>query len=179
MNWSPSPSIRQNTWTRVFLVSVVAVCSFLSGCHRVPREMTVADVATVRNAVIESLKSFETAERERDVDALLARIAPDFYMYQDGRRVDYASVVEQMKSTVPNLKRFEPSFENIEVIVLDRDTALVSMVFRDVITDANDITTRMWGPTTFLWKQIDDHWKMVYADSDHYPTVDPQTTNGK
>lgn len=145
------------------------ICAFVSGCITSPELMSPAELVSTRAAVIEATHDFERLERERDVEGVLACLAPGFYMYQDGHRVDLATTVAQIKGTLPTLRAFEPRFEDVEVIILGRDAALVSMLFHDVITDANGTTTRLWGPTTLLWRRHNETWRIAYADSDHYP----------
>ena len=90
-------------------------------------------------------------------------------MLQDGKRVDYASTVQQIRSVLPTLAAFEPRFEEVEVLVLAPDTALTSMVFHDEITAGDGSLSRMWGPSTLVWKLRDGVWRIVFGDSDHYP----------
>ena len=123
----------------------------------------------VREQVLAELRAFEAAERTLDPAAVLAFIDPEFRMFQDGERVDYAATVAQMEATLPTLRLFEPRFEDIEIIVIGPDAALSSMTFHDVITDAQGVTTRMRGPSTMLWRRRGGEWRIVFADSDHYP----------
>jgi hypothetical protein len=67
------------------------------------------------------------------------------------------------------LQRFETTWSDVEVTVLARDQALVSLVFRDRVTDGDGVTTRLRGPTTFVWSLRDGDWLIIYADADHYP----------
>lgn len=114
----------------------------------------------------------EAAERTRDPDALIVFLADDFEMLQDGRRVDRAATVAQMRATLPTLREFTPRFDDLRVIVLDRDTALSSLIFHDDLVDEKGKRLRMWGPSTMLWQRRAGSWKMVFADSDHYPEAD-------
>ena len=125
----------------------------------------------IEGKVLVVVDAFAEAERRRDVEAILAFIAPDFYMYADGARVDYETVAAQIRSTMPALQRFETTWSDVEVTVLARDQALVSLVFRDAVTDGDGVTTRLRGPTTFVWSLREGGWRLIYADADHYPDV--------
>jgi ketosteroid isomerase-like protein len=131
------------------------------------------DMAAIESAVIESVRAFEQAENERNAERLLGFLDEDFYMYQDGERVDYETVVQQIRTTLPSLQSFEARFEDIEVEVLSPHSAMVSMLFFDKIIDQDGNETEMWGPTTFLWKRENGQWRIAYADSDHYPVEKP------
>lgn len=125
--------------------------------------------AMIVEEVTRATRAFERAERERDAERVLGFLDPEFYMYVDGSRVDYATVVEQIGSTMPTLQRFDAEFSDLEVIVLGPGGASVSFTFRDVITDAQGTTTRKKGATTMLWKRRGKDWRIVYVDADHYP----------
>ncbi len=166
----------------VLLLLVVAVVAALA-CHG-PHAAHADAVQARRTArtdvsrrLVEAeervtLRAVEAAERSLDPDAVLAFIAPDFVMVQDGRHVDYDATVEQIRSTLPTLRAFEPHFDEILVFVLDADTALTTLIFRDEVTDADGNTLRMWGPSTMLWLRRDGRWQIAFADSDHYPVDD-------
>ncbi len=126
-------------------------------------------IGNYEGSVLAAVDAFADAERRRDVEAILDFIAPDFYMYADGARVDYESVAAQIRSTMPALQRFETTWSDVEVTVLARDQAFVSLVFRDIVTDGDGVTTRLRGPTTFVWSLRDGSWRIIYADADHYP----------
>lgn len=115
------------------------------------------------------MSSFEEAERELDLEALLGFLAPDFHMFQDAQRVDYEGTVAQMRASIPSLEVFEPVFEDVRIQMLDERTALVSMVFRDRVVDGSGNESRQWGASTLVWRQRGDRWLLIYADSDHYP----------
>ena len=148
----------------------LALAFTLSGVGCGPGESLSDDERSqIEGSVLAAVDAFADAERRRDVEAILALIAPDFYMYADGARVDYESVAAQIRSTMPALQRFETTWSDVEVTVLARDQAFVSLVFRDVVTDGDGVTTRLRGPTTFVWSLRDGSWRIIYADADHYP----------
>jgi ketosteroid isomerase-like protein len=132
-------------------------------------ELTQAQRQAIRQSVDSATRSFAQAEREVDAEKVIAHIAPDFYMYVDGRRVGYDSVVTQIRRTFGSLASFETQFSDVEVIVLGRRGAVVSFTFRDVITDTSGVETTGRGPTTLAWERRDGQWLIVYGDADHYP----------
>jgi ketosteroid isomerase-like protein len=154
MAWS-----RTAPWVVVLAVSACAA----------PASMSEAERARIEGDVRARVDAFQEAERRRDPDAILAFLAPDFYMYVDGARADYDTVAAQIRSTMPSLQRFETTWSDVEVRALGRDHALVSLVFRDEVTDETGLTTNLRGPTTFVWRLECGDWRILYADADHYP----------
>ena len=116
---------------------------------------------------------FEEAERSRDPERLIAYLAFDFYMYTDGIRTSYDSVTASMRRTLGTMQHFEPGFAEVEVRVLGRDAALVSLTFRDSIITASGDLLQFQGPTTLIWERLEGQWRLVYADADHYPVSPP------
>ncbi len=150
--------------------SIVVLLLALGACQE-PHDAALSDddrsavVATVDSAT----RAFEEAERSQDAEQVVAHLAPDFYMYANGERLGYDSVVAGIRRTLGSFEHWEPGFANIEVRVLGPDAALVSMTFRDSITTASGETVRARGPTTLLWQRRGRRWLITYADADHYP----------
>jgi len=143
--------------------------SIASGCRSAAPAPGLEGLDGVRAEVLAALRAFEAAERELSPDALLAFLSPEFSMLQDGHRVDHDHTVEQIRTTLPTLRSFEPRFDQVEVLVLAPDAAVTSMIFHDVITGADGTVTRMWGPSTLVWRREAGGWRIVFGDSDHYP----------
>jgi ketosteroid isomerase-like protein len=149
---------------------VLATSALAAACAAAPSPgLTDAERDAIAADVRATVDAFADAERRQDVEALVDHLAPEFYMYGDGVRADYDTAVSQIRSSLPALQRFDTTWSGIEVTVLGRDHALVSMIFHDAITDAGGDTTRMWGPNTFVWRRVAGGWKLIYVDADHYP----------
>ena len=156
---------RHAAWRTTGAAVAIAITACLGGSCR----GTPPDETGVAAAVLARLQEFERAERSLDPDRVLAFLAPDFAMFQDGERVGRDATVAQIRTVMPSLRAFDASFEDVQVIVLGADAALTSMTFRDTITAADGATTTMRGPSTLLWRRRDGVWSIVFADSDHYP----------
>lgn len=126
----------------------------------------------IADEVIKALRAFESAERNLSLESVTGFLDPEFRMLQDGHRVDYESTMTQMHKTLPTLQAFEPRFEDVQVLVLSPDTAVTSMIFHDVITDASGQVTRTWGPSTLVWRFRNGRWRILFGDSDHYSYPD-------
>src|SRR5512135_2289692 len=118
-----------------------------------------------------AMRSFETAERALDAEALISQFAesPDFHVYNDGQRVSYEAMVANIRAGFPKLRAIRGGFRDIHVIVLAPDAALATAGFREAITDAEGVTTRVRGAASWLWRRVDGRWKIVYGQADHYP----------
>jgi ketosteroid isomerase-like protein len=153
------------------------VLTALVACQ--PRAGTELD-AEERTAVVTSVDSatraFESAQRARDPDRIVAHIAPGFYIHVDGRRVGYDTVIMDIRSSFTGLRHYEPGFRNIEVLVLARDAALSTFEFRDSLVDAAGALRRARGMTTLAWSRRDGQWHIIYAHAEHHPVAEVQDT---
>ena len=146
----------------------------LAACQPTPTSLSETERLAIVASVDSATRSFEAAERARDAERVIAHLAPEFYMYVDGVRSGYDSVAASIRGTMESFRDFEPGFHDVEVIVLGRDAAVVSMTFRDSITTASGETLQFRGPTTLVWKRHGADWLIVYADADHYAVRPPQ-----
>ena len=133
--------------------------------------MTEPRCKDIEAAVLAAVRSFEDAERARDADALLAHFArtPDFHIYSDGQRLSYDAMATYVRQVFPTLRSLEGGFVDLDVMVLSTDAALVTGTFRERTTDAAGSATSVRGAATWLWRQIDGRWLIVYGQADHYP----------
>jgi ketosteroid isomerase-like protein len=123
----------------------------------------------VTASVDSATRAFEAAQRARDADLTAAFFAPEFYMYNDGQRADYESVVTGMRQSLPQFRHVEPGFQDVNVMALAPDAAVASLTFHDSIITATGELLQLRGPTTLVWQQRGPDWRIVYAHSDHYP----------
>ena len=133
-----------------------------------PVTLTDAERQVIAASVDSATRAFEDAERTRDAERVLAHIASDFYMYNDGVRVGYDLTVQMIRQNFATLQHMEPGFADIEVKVLGRDAALATFTFRDSVVDASGTVFTLRGPTTLIWERRGTDWLITYADADHY-----------
>lgn len=145
---------------------VLAGLMVLVGCASRPPRF---DPDAVSAAADSATRAFQAAERARDPAAVIRHLASDFDMLVDGRRVPYDSVVATIRSTLPELATFSTEWDDLDVLVLGPDAALVSFVFHDTVITADGDTARFTGPTTLVWQRRGAEWLLVFADADHYP----------
>ena len=115
-----SPRVRWIVW-------VVAAAA----CSPAGSSLSESERSTIEASVDSATRAFQAAERARDAERTIAHIAPDFYMYNDGVRSGYDSVVAGIRGTMGTFRHFEPQWSDIAVRALGADAALVTFVFRD------------------------------------------------
>jgi ketosteroid isomerase-like protein len=127
----------------------------------------------VAAAVEDAMHAFEQPERAIDPEALIAHFArtPEFHIYSDGTRLSYDAMAAYVRGTFPTLRSIEGGFVDLNVMVLAPDAALATGSFREGTTDASGKTTRVRGAASWLWRQINGRWLIVYGHADHYPDV--------
>lgn len=111
------------------------VLGFVGACGDASGALTDAERQAIAASVDSATRAFEAAQRARDVERVIAHLAPEFYMYNDGVRADYASAVASIRRSLGSFRHFEPGFENLEVRVLGSHGAVVSFTFQDSIID--------------------------------------------
>lgn len=133
--------------------------------------MNESERRVIASAVQAAMMSFEAAERALDADALIAHFAetPDFHVYLDAQRLSYQTMVSNFRTGFPKLHSIVGGFQGIHVIVLAPDSALATAAFREAITDAGGVTTRVRGAASWLWRRVDGDWRIVYGQAAHYP----------
>lgn len=117
------------------------------------------------------MRSFEAAERALDVDKLMSHFAstPRGYMYNDGKRVTFEAMAMGVRSTFPRLRAIDGGFLDVDIVVLATDAALATARFQSTVTDLMGEETKQFGSATWLWRLIDDEWRITYGHVDHYP----------
>ena len=135
--------------------------------------MDAAERSTIAAEVEARVRSFESAQRARDAEALLAffEAGPGFHLYNDGQRITYEMMAAGVRQAFPTLRSIEGGFEGLEILVLGHDAALATAAFREAVTDAAGDTHRQRGAASWLWRRIDGAWRIVYGHVDHYPDV--------
>ena len=131
--------------------------------------MDEAQRRQIAQSVEQALHSFEAAERALDADRLIRHFAasPDFHIYNDGLRLSYEVMTAGVRNAFPTLRSIEGGFNDIQVIVLAPDAAISTATFEETVTDRAGRSTRQHGAASWLWRQIDGEWRIVYGHIDH------------
>jgi ketosteroid isomerase-like protein len=121
-------------------------------------------------AVRARMQSFEAAERARDPERLLAHNAPatDFQIYHDGRPGTYAALQAGVRGGLSALRSLDVTYSDLHVAVLSAEYALLSATFRrELVIASTGATSLSEGAVSYLWRNIDGQWLIVYAHISH------------
>jgi uncharacterized protein (TIGR02246 family) len=135
--------------------------------------MTEQQQLGVRTAVERGMASFEHAERALDAGALVRHFADagGFYMHNDGQRLTREAIAAGVTQTFPTLRSIEGGFTALQIHVLAPDAALATALFEETITAQDGTVVRQRGAATWLWRERDGEWTIVYGHVDHYPAA--------
>jgi ketosteroid isomerase-like protein len=132
--------------------------------------MDTAEQEAVIAAVNGRIRSFEAAERARDVEGLLAHYAPrpEFYFYHDGRRATYDIMTEGVRKALPAVSSLDVTYSGVEISALRSEYALASATFkREIVTEATGETVRQQGAVSWLWRKLGAQWQIVQGHISH------------
>ena len=158
---------------RISMSRYVSWLVIATACSPAGGLLSEAERSTIEASVDSATRAFQAAERARDANRTIAHLAPDFYMYVDGVRSSYDSVVASIRSTFPTFQHFEPRWHDLTVRALGPDAALATFIFRDSVVLASGEIVQATGPTTLVWERRGADWLVTFADADHYPVTIP------
>ncbi len=118
------------------------------------------------------MQAFRQANLDMDAQRIVDHLWPEFYMYLDGTRLDYAEVRADILSFMGDIRSLHTDWTDVEVLPLGSNKAMSSFRFQDSVVLAAGVPVQTEGPTTMLWERRGADWKLLYTDADHYP-VDP------
>ncbi len=153
---------------RTLILTGLVPAVVASACSSAGDSLTDAERLAIEASVDSATRAFEDAQRLLDPRLVVKHLSQDFYMYNDGVRADRDVTVRQIQQTLPSLRYIDPGFEDIEVMVLSPEGAVVSFTFHDSVVDGSGATMRFRGATTLVWERRGPDWLITYADADHY-----------
>jgi hypothetical protein len=159
----------------------VALLVAVSGLEGGPRVMEGPQGEMIVAAIQERIRSFESAEHDLDPERALAHFAsvPEFHIYNDGRLLTYDQVAAAVRGGFPKVRSMETPFSNLRVSVLSPEYVLVTATLRRTVVDSTGTVTRTQGAATWLWREIDGQWLIVYGQLDHRPDTGAQEARGR
>jgi len=104
----------------------IGVVIFACACDSQDAALSDEERTTIAASVDSAMQTFQEAERSLDVERVIGHMAPDFYMYNDGVRVDYSATTTQMRQFMSTLQHFEPGFANVDIKVLGQSRTITS-----------------------------------------------------
>jgi ketosteroid isomerase-like protein len=127
-----------------------------------------------QSQILDTVNTIFTAIQTEDAAKLNSVIAPDFYIFDGGRRFNAEEVVAIFKAQHLAGKRYEWNVTEPDIHI-SGSTAWIAYVNDGTISDASGRVHQQWLESGFLEKQAGT-WKVFFMQSTRVPT--PQE-NGK
>jgi len=148
-----------------------ALLALVAGAQGGPGVMDNAQREAIVAAVQARMQSFEAAERSRDPERLLTHFAsvPDFQIYHDGRGpATHAVLSAGTRGALPAVRSLDVTYSNLNISVLAPEYALLSATFRrEMVIASTGATNLSEGAVSYLWRNIDGQWLIVYGHISH------------
>jgi hypothetical protein len=113
--------------------------------------------------IVDAVKTIFAAAQTDDVAMLNTAIAPDFYIYDGGTRLNGDGIMTLIKAQRAAGKRFEWNVTEPDVHI-NGNIAWIAYVNKGSVTDASGTTSQKWLESAFLEKQA-GVWKIVFMHS--------------
>jgi ketosteroid isomerase-like protein len=126
-----------------------------------------------QSQIVDQVNAMFTALQTDDAAKLNSILAPDFYMFDGGRRFNGQDILAQIRTLQDSGKRFEWSVTEPDVHISGK-TAWIAYVNQGKITDASGSVNQEWLESAFLERQT-GLWKVRFVHSTRVPK--PQETH--
>jgi len=152
--------------TRITLLPIgLALMSFVHVSTASARQKALTNEGT---RIVDAVNTLFTAVRTDDAAKLNSIVAPDFYMFEGGRRFNGEAIMAQIKALQVAGKRFEWSVTEPDIHI-SGNTAWIAYVNDGSIADASGRVPQQWLESAFLEKQA-GIWKILFVHSTRVPT---------
>jgi ketosteroid isomerase-like protein len=153
--------------TAAALSFMLSVDVYIAGAQQRRLSADQAKIVSAVSAVYE-------AAAEDDLTKFHAVVAPGFYLYDAGKRLDGDEIMALIKSAHAQGKRYEWNVTEPDVHVIG-NTAWIAYVNRGSITDQSGTAAVMWLESAFL-ERTAGIWKIDFMHSTRVP-AGPPTSN--
>jgi ketosteroid isomerase-like protein len=121
-----------------------------------------------QSQIVETVNTIFTAIQTDDADKLNSVTAPDFYIFDGGRRFNAQEVMAIFKAQHLAGKRYEWNVTEPDIHI-SGNTAWIAYVNDGSISDASGRVHQQWLESGFLEKQA-GAWKVVFMQSTRVPS---------
>jgi hypothetical protein len=115
--------------------------------------------------IVNTVSTIFTAASTEDIAKFDSVIAPDFYIFANGRRFNGDAIMGVIKALHAG-KRYDEHVTEPD-IQISGDTAWIAYVKKGSITDASGTINQEWSESAFLQKE-EGTWKIVFMHSTHF-----------
>ena len=129
--------------------------------------------------IVDTVSTIFTAALTDDVAKFDSVIAPDFYIFEGGARLNGDAIMDLNKAQHLAGKRYEWNVTEPDVHI-SGNSAWIAYVNKGSITDASGTAKQDWLKSAFLEKRP-GNWKIVFMHSTRVPMLlqGHRTQNGK
>ena len=153
--------------SRLHIVVATTALALMLSANPVPARAQQKLVTTDQAQIVDTVRTIFIAARADDVAKFDSVIAPNFYIFDGGKRFNGDSVMNLIKALHAEGKRYEWNVTEPDVHI-SGDTAWVAYVNKGRITDASGTVNQNWLESAFLQKQAGT-WKIVFMHSTRVP----------
>jgi ketosteroid isomerase-like protein len=125
--------------------------------------------------VVDTVSTIFSAASTEDIAKLNSVIAPDFYIFANGKRFNSDALMAAIKALHAAGKRNEEHVTEPDVHI-SGNTAWIAYVNKGSITDASGTVNQNWLESAFLQKQA-GVWKIVFMHSTRVPVATQANQN--
>ena len=155
------------TVASIFLVSIVGLEA------EQPRKPPTPE----QTQIVDTLNTLFAAARAENVEKFNSVLAPNFYMFDGGLRLNGETLMALVKSLHAAGKHYEWNVTEPDVHI-SGDTAWIAYINKGTISDASGTIGQQWLESAFLEKQ-GDVWKIVFMHSTRVPKSIDKTPQRK
>ena len=155
-------------FTRIITLACMA---FLLACNAVEQPMSIKEKAQLKASVTETYEAYLDVTETVSYDdfASYNLFNEDYSIIMDGViSVGGEKAEEMFKGSFSYIKEFVyMNMMEQEVIVLDRNSAIILASFDEEYVTVSDDTLKVQGAGTYVLELVDEEWKIVHINAIH------------
>lgn len=150
---------------RIYIILVFIVGLPILSFSQQKESVNVETNNLIINLTMELAKSWE----ELNIEKYLNYFSPDLVFYIEGDCINYNTLEEHLRLSIPNLK--ETTFEIIDPVVhqANNDLAIISCKLKETFLDKNDNYDEITGAMTLVWEKNNGKWMIAIAHESFPP----------
>jgi hypothetical protein len=110
--------------------------------------------------IVDALRTMFAAAKTDNLDQFHSVVAPDFYLFEAGNRLNGDAIMQVIKTQHAAGTRYDWNVTEPDVHV-NGNTAWIAYVDQSTVTDSSGTVKQNWLESAFLAKQ-GDTWKIVF-----------------
>ena len=137
--------------------------ALMSSAYLPPGKAQQKVLTNDQDQIVDTVNTVFTALRTDDAAKLNSVIAPDFYMFDGGRRFSGEAIMTLIKAQQPAGKRYEWNV-TVPDVHISGNTAWIAYVNNGCITDPSGRMDQQWLESAFLEKR-GGIWRILFMHS--------------